>query len=110
MTPLNLSCIAGDTFLKTLLVNNSDGTAFDFTGCSARMQIKTIASSNELVIELTTDNGITLSSGQILIMMTPEQTQVFPRNYVYDMEISFSDNQIQTWFGGKFTILEDVTR
>jgi hypothetical protein len=111
VTPLNLSCIAGDSFIKTFIVNNSDGTPYDFTDCSARMQIKNMESSIDSKVSLSSnDNGITLSEGQILVMMTPEQTQLQPKSYVYDMEITFPSNQVQTWFGGKFIITGDVTR
>lgn len=101
---------AGDSFSRSIAVKNPNTSNYDFTNHTARMQVKEGAFFTTSVLELTSSSGITLSTGSLVIDVSPEDMQIKPGVYVYDVEITLPSGSVQTWYGGTFTINGDVTR
>lgn len=53
----------------------TDATAEDYTGCTARMQVRAALGSTAVLFSLTTENdGIVLSGDTLTLQLTPTQT------------------------------------
>lgn len=113
----------GATFSKTFTWradNGSDppsGPIVDLTGCSARMQIRSNITSNTVILELTTTNGlITLLSGsvadhiQITIPATTTAGLSGWTTAVYDLEIVTASGFVTRLLKGTVTLDPEVTR
>jgi len=99
---------AGANWDKTLQVT-IDGTPVNWTGYSARMQIKQYESSTA-VVTLTSGSGITLggSTGTIALSMTATQTNILPGRYMFDLELTTGTN-VTRILQGKLTVDGQVT-
>jgi len=136
MTPAlqNLDCQQGDSFDQDLLLyqDTETGPLFDLTGYSARMQIRSMLQSPDVLLELSTANGkITLggATGTISLALSAAETRGlvalsdidraasclafgFPvvSNYVYDLEVTAPDGAVITLLRGFFVVTAEVTR
>ena len=116
---LDLIARRGDTYSRTFTVKNADDSLYNFTGYSAKMQIKAKNDDTANILELDSGAGgeITLSTGSLIILI-PAATMknILPKNYYYDLEITYPSSQagqagaIKTWLSGRFTVNQDVTR
>jgi hypothetical protein len=99
---------AGANWDKTLQVT-IDGTPVNWTGYSARMQVKQYESS-AAVLTLTSGSGITLggSAGTIALSMTAAQTNILPGRYMFDLELTVGTN-VTRILQGKLTVDGQVT-
>jgi hypothetical protein len=99
---------AGANWDKTLQVT-IDGTPVNWTGYTARMQVKQYESS-AAVLTLTNGGGITLggSAGTIALSMTAAQTVITPGRYLYDLELINGTN-VTRILQGKLTVDGQVT-
>lgn len=86
----------------------------DLTGCTARMQIRPDITSDEVLVELTTENGgITLgdADGTIDLYISAEDTaKVEAAIGVYDLELVTADGDVDRVLSGTVTISPEVTR
>jgi len=101
----------GDTFSFSLNVNNSAGTAYSFTSCSAKFTVKKRLEDADAskIFQLTSPSGgITLSSGNILIVATAAQMDIAVGGYYYDLELTLASGAVQTWLFGPLAISYDV--
>lgn len=115
----NITCEQGSTFTRIITVeypDPDDPTAFlpwDFTGYTARMQIRRTIESATPMIELTTENGgiafTDEENGQLTVFMTDEQTAALETSGVYDLEI-INGGEVSKLIKGTFTLLLEVTR
>jgi uncharacterized protein YjlB len=99
---------AGANWDKTLTVA-TDGTPVNWTGYTAKMQIKHTENS-AAVVTLTNGAGITLggSAGTIAIAMTAAQTVIPAGIYRYDLELTLG-SQVTRLLQGKITVEGQIT-
>lgn len=118
----NITCQAGATFGRTLTLKYPDpGTPesdptyllWDFTGYTARMQVRRTVDSSTILISLTTENSrITLGgvTGMVELFITSDDTSAITSSGVYDLEIIASDGIVSRLIQGDFTVVPEVTR
>jgi hypothetical protein len=109
----NLNIDQGATFERTITVKNPDGSLFDLSGYSARMQIREEIDSAEFQVELTTDNGgITLgdTDGTIDLYMSHSVTSTLDDEGVYDIELVAPNGKVSRLLKGKVRVDYEVTR
>lgn len=103
---LNFQAIRNDTFEEvpfSLLKNN---TAINLTGATIKMQLRKVAGG---VVAFSPALTITNASGG-LFKINKQIIAIDAFNYLYDIQITFSDNTVKTWVSGEFLIKNDITR
>ena len=115
----NITCEQGSTFSRLITVEYPDPDdetvmlPWDFTGYTARMQIRRTIDSATPMIELTTENGgiefTDEDAGQLTVTMTAEETAGLEISGVYDLEL-ISGSIVSKLIKGTFTLLLEVTR
>lgn len=90
-TKLDIVIEKGARFTRTLQVRNSDGTLFDLTGYSGRMQIRETLDSVAVLVEATTANGritINVPSSTVTVTIGADITDAMTwTSGVYDLEV-----------------------
>ena len=117
MTPgkYNIVCPQGSTFVKSITYY-IDGEPVDLSSHSAKMQIRESHKSEEVTLELSTENfRIFLGEeGTISLELSSEVTAgIYPKEYVYDLEISMPGMGtpiVTRLIEGKFIVTPEVTR
>lgn len=106
----NIVTVEGDTFIFNATID-TDGTPWDFTGYTAKMQVRESSVSNGTLLDLSTDNYITLSPlGNISITVPPSVTQnVRDGRWIYDLEVTSGGGQKTTLLQGSFIVSPQVT-
>lgn len=107
----NIICPQGSTFDMNMTYY-VDEQASDLTTYYARMQVRESHSSENFIIELTTDNDlITLGNdGYINLRISDHITAGFiAKEYVYDLELGQNGN-VNRIIEGKFLVTPEVTR
>lgn len=103
----------GTTVSIPLRLKNN-GSVMSLAGYTARMQIRTSASSDEIIHELTTENGgisIDAASGLIGLYISAEDTAAFCfKTAVYDLELINSSHEVVRLLEGQVTLSLEVTR
>lgn len=112
---LPLTILQGETFSHLLVWKAGDSLdPVDLTGCTARMQVRSVVSSGTVLLDLTTGNGrIELggSSGEIELKLTAAETEALTwLNAVYDLEIVHSDASVRRLLEGSIKVKPEVTR
>lgn len=99
----------GDTWEPGTITASISGTPIDFTGYTAKMEIRN-AISNDVALTLQNGDGITLSSvGVITIVMTAAQTSDLNGRYNYDLEITDASSKKRTYTYGTIGVTSDTT-
>jgi len=109
----NINLDQGAHFERLITVTNPDGTAFDLTDFTARMQMRTEIDADDVMVELTTENGrIVLGGdqGTVTLVLTADVTETFDDEAVYDLELIDSDDRVYRLLRGKVRIELEVTR
>ena len=109
---LNFTNTKGDTFDEVAFQIKINGVNASLTGATIKMQLKERYCINNAVLSLTSvaSAGITITnaaSGQFKI--NKQIIDIPVRNYVYDIQITFSDGTVKTYVKGNFNITEEVT-
>ena len=90
------------------------GTALNWTGFTARMQVREAADATATLVSLSTDgSGIVLggTAGTIAVTITSTQSAAIPAgSFAYDLELVSSGNQVTRLLQGAFTVVGNVTR
>jgi hypothetical protein len=98
--------LKGDTFKARQITFN-----FDITGARIDIQFKLIGSSQPVFFWSTFDNTITVSNTTTgVIIMTEKTINAASNIYLYDVQITDNNGKIQTYFGGKLKLIQDITR
>lgn len=110
----NITCWQGATYDKTFTVTQN-GTAINYTGYSARMQVREAADSTAYLLSLTdTNGGITLggTAGTIALLITSAQSSAISAGaYAYDLElVAGIEGQVTRLLQGSFNVVGNVTR
>jgi hypothetical protein len=85
----------------------------DLSDCLARMQVRQRMDSEEVALDLTTENGaITLTDqGVLSVKATAAATDALTINKgYYDIELEWPNGDVDRLFEGKVTVKASVTR
>lgn len=103
----------GDTFQFVVTWKDGNKDPVDLTDRTARMQLRVTPDAEEVIAELTTENGgVTLggTDGTIELFISAEDTAAIePSSYKYDLEIITGDF-VSKLLKGKFKLLAEVTK
>lgn len=103
----------GTTWRK-VFVWKAAGVPVDMTGWKARMQIREAVDADEILQELTSENGgiaIVPLLGQFTLQMTDAQTSALDFDVaVYDVELIDSGNEVTRIISGSVSLSRGVTR
>ncbi len=107
----NIVAKQGATFSKTFTVSN-DGTPWNLTGYSGRMQVRRSFSNSTKLLDLTSPTNITLSSvGVISVTVSASvMATVPPGRWLYDLEVESSSGEVYRLLEGRFAVTPEVTR
>lgn len=108
----NIRCDQGADFNLTFVVTDDEDTPYDWTGCTARMQVRREVDSNSVLVELTTANGriVLGAEGEITLTMDAATTAGITRSGVYDIEVVTASGQVNRPLRGDFILDPEVTR
>lgn len=111
---LDLTILQGATFLKVLRRKDSEGTLIPMVGWTARMQARARVDAEEVLIDLTTENGgITIlgPEAEIELHMTDEQTEALSfKRARYDLELLPPTGGVIRLLQGQVFLSKEVTR
>ncbi|MPR36542.1 hypothetical protein [Salmonirosea aquatica] len=97
-----LGIVRGDSFELCVEI----GEAFPLAGCTLRAQVRTYAGDYRVVLDLDVDTDL-----QHIILSAPAAAmRIAPGLYAYDVVATTAEGQEVTLFGGKFEIVNRVTR
>lgn len=109
----NFTIYQGATFNRVLTWKDSNNTAVNLTGYTARMMIRDCLESDAPFITLTTENGgITLggAAGTITLSISATATAAITQSQgVYDLEL-VTGSTVTRLLEGAVTISKEVTR
>ena len=108
----DITCFQGADYDKTFTVSQ-DGTALNWTGFSARMQVRTGADASATLLSFSNGSGITLggTAGTILLSITNAQSAAVPSgSYAYDLELISGSSAVTRILQGAFNVVGNVTR
>ena len=104
----------GATFKRTIRWLDKDDAPIDIVGYTARMQIRRTIKSEEVLVELTTENGrivIESEPGEFSIIMPAELTAGFEfLRAVYDLEVESPEGVVDRLLKGCVYVDREVTR
>ena len=108
-----LTILQGATFRKRWTWRPG-GVPMDFTGCTARMQVRPEYDSPTVLLDLTTENGgITLGpDGEIRLWVGATQTATINwEGGVYDLEIQYAagPDHVDRLLQGSVAVSDEVT-
>jgi hypothetical protein len=113
----NINCDQGATFSRTITWKDSANTAYNIAGYTARMQVRTAANANSVIVSLTTENsriavGNTANTaGQVTLTIDANTTaNLTPGLYVYDLELVSGGGVVTRLIEGNFKVKAEVTR
>jgi hypothetical protein len=109
----DITCFQGADFDQQFVVSQG-GTALNWTGFTARMQVREAADATATLLNLNTNgSGITLggTAGTINLVVTSTQSAAIPSgSFAYDLELVSSGNQVTRLLQGSFNVVGNVTR
>jgi hypothetical protein len=109
---VTLTCPQGATYRRTLTWKI--GTyPVNVSGYSARMQVRESFDSQTYLVNLTSENGITLggSLGTIVLYISDIDTSNIRAGvYVYDLEVIAPNGDVTRLIQGNFNVTPEVTR
>lgn len=114
MTAGNYNIVAeqGATFTFAFTID-TDGTPWNLTGYTARMQVRPFTESTTKIFDLTETNGIALGGVLGTVTVTRNATQMAAAKagrHVYDIELESSGGVVTRILEGRFIIVPEVTQ
>lgn len=116
----NITCDQGSTYSLVITVkypDTDDPTVYhpwDFTGYTARMQIRRTVESGTVLLELTTENGglefTDEDNGEITLTISATESAALDSSGVYDLEIVSDVGTVSKVIKGAFILNREVTR
>lgn len=105
----------GTTFRREFRKQNADGTPFNLTGWTARMQVRRRQNpAGTPLLDLTnTNGGLVLNgpAGSVTVVMSATQTAALPaERAIYDLELVAAGGDVERFIHGNVLVLAEVTR
>lgn len=108
-----LVCLQGATFVREVVWQESDGTPINLTGRGGRMQVRATVDAEEVLVELTHENGrlsLQDETGVIEMHIDAATTAALPAGrHRYDLEI-LTGETVDRILQGAFVVDPEVTR
>lgn len=104
---LNLEATKGDFFEEDVEVLDFDDLPFDFSGYTAKMEVRKQYGGPVFLTFNTTDDSIELTEGNVRLYKSVINLQ--PSTYAYDLKIT-ADGETQTLFKGSFIVYDSITQ
>jgi hypothetical protein len=108
----DITCFQGADYDQTFSISQG-GTALNFTGYTARMQVRNSTDATAILLSLTNGSGIVLggTAGTIALAITNAQSAAIASgSYAYDLELVSGGNQVTRLLQGAFNVTGNVTR
>lgn len=108
----DITCFQGADYDQSFTVTQG-GTALNWSGYSARMQVREAADATATLLSLTNGSGITLggTAGTIDLVITNAQSAaVVSGSYAYDLELISGSTAVTRLLQGSFNVVGNVTR
>jgi hypothetical protein len=102
----------GATFVLDFTVK-TDGTFWNLTTYSARMQVRTFASATDKLLDLTSGAGdiVLTAGGRVTVTVSAgRMANVVAGKHVYDLELVSAGNEVTRILQGQFIVDDEVTR
>ncbi len=113
----NITCQQGATFQRQVTWTDSARDAYNLTGYTARMQVRSDVTSNTIIATLSTTAGntgtITLggTAGTVDLLISATNTAALTAGqYVYDLELVSGGGVGTRLLEGNFKVSAEVTR
>jgi hypothetical protein len=110
----NFEIEQGATLLKPIVWKDSVGAAVNLTGYTAKMQVRQNASSDEILLELSSANNkiaITSLTGTITLIFSAATTAAIDwKRGKYDLELTSADGTVTRLIEGEITVSREITR
>jgi hypothetical protein len=113
----NITCQQGATFQRQLTWTDPARDAYNLTGYTARMQVRSNVTSNTIIATLSTTAGntgtITLggTAGTVDLLISATNTAALTAGqYVYDLELVSGGGVVTRLLEGNFKVTAEVTR
>lgn len=115
---ITLSIYQGQTFDDEIVFEDGAGDPLDFTGSTARMQIRRALPDDEVILELTTTNGMInalADDGLVKFNVNAGETADLPTDnvdqvWVYDLEVQDGSGGVVRLMQGSVVVYPEVTR
>lgn len=104
---LDLKLVAGDSFTRTIRLQEQGGTAIDLTGLTGRAQIRD-RPKGKLLAEFTVAIP-TPANGEVVFSLDTTQTRALPGKGVWDLELDGGATNTHTIVSGEVCVTPDVT-
>ena len=114
ITPVSypITLLRNDDWNREIVIYQSDGsTGFNFTGWSAKAQVRENDESTSALITFSTSaSTITLATGKMTLIAAKANTDISAGVKIWDCEFTDADGKQRTLIKpSNFTITEDVT-
>jgi hypothetical protein len=103
----------GDTLLMQFAYKDPLGVLINLAGYSAKMDVR-VSTDTAALLTLTSLDGIDLTgvTNNIVVTLTPSQTKTTlgVGDFVYDIEMTDTQNMVNTLISGKIKIKQSITQ
>jgi len=81
---------------------------YDLAGCTARMHFRKSRPDGSLAFSYSTEDGTLVRTGNVF-QMQPKKLDYSAGEYFFDIEITFSNGVVRTYYKDKIQIVQDVS-
>lgn len=108
-------CDQGATLKRTLTIQSQGASpvAWDLTAFTGRMHVRPAVESDDVTLELTTENGrLSVGAGGVVEMLVSatDTAELDAGAYVYDLEVESPAGEVTRLLEGAFVVRRNVTR
>lgn len=110
-----LSLYTGETFRHTFYYFDVDGNAVDLTGCTAKMEVRSLLDPTKIYLVLSSDNSrltVDVVNSGVIISIPDEDTvdaNIQWKEGAYDVRVTFPDGEVDTLAYGKMVVKKGIT-
>ena len=87
----------------------ADTTPINLTGATVYIQVRK-GCGGTLALTLTNGSGVTIGGASNNQITVNKLVDIAKGNYVWDMQVTFSDTTVKTYLEGDFIVYDDVTK
>lgn len=109
MSAVRWSVVKGDTFTRSLALKESDGTAFDLTGCTIQGQVRNV-STDALIATFVVAIDSPATLGTSLVSLADDTTASLAVDlYAFDIKLGTAAGETKPLVAGEFRVTKTVT-
>ena len=110
----DITWFRGDSYPAEIhIVNTNTGDALDITGYTFKLTVdtnKNPADDSTKLFELLGNIDPDPTTGKVAFTPTPENNDLVPKNYYYDIEMTDPMGYVRTIAKNKWIIVQDITK